>query len=150
MKRTIIALVLVLSGFFMQAQVIRNEGYQKELDELYTSGLFKGTLNSYYMVPTDDPSAMGALTVFHYLQGRIPGLMITTNWPYLTPTVRWRMGTPAYFLNEMRVDASVLSTMNINDVGLIKIFRPPFIGAVGGGGSGAIAVYTLKGDEEEQ
>ena len=58
------------------------------------------------------------------------------------------MGRPALFLDEVRVDASLLSSISINDVALIKVFRPPFFGALGGG-SGAIAVYTKEGDEEE-
>jgi len=150
MKKITTALILIFIGLSLHAQIIRNEGYQQQLDEQYASGLFKGTLNSYMIVPADDPSSLGSLTIFHYLQGRIPGLMITTNWPYNTPTVRWRMGTPAYFLDEMRVDASVLSMISINDIGLVKVFRPPFIGAIGGGAGGAIAVYTLRGDEEEE
>jgi hypothetical protein len=31
------------------------------------------------------------------------------------------------------------------DVAMIKIFRPPFFGAPGGGAGGAVAVYTKKG-----
>ncbi len=33
----------------------------------------------------------------------------------------------------------------MNDVALIKVFRPPFFGATGGGAGGAIAIYTKKG-----
>ena len=35
----------------------------------------------------------------------------------------------------------------MGDVAYVKVFMPPFIGAFGGG-SGAIAVYTKKGDEK--
>lgn len=33
----------------------------------------------------------------------------------------------------------------MQDVAMIKIFRPPFFGAMGGGAGGAVAVYTKKG-----
>ena len=33
----------------------------------------------------------------------------------------------------------------MNDVAMIKVFRPPFMGGFGGGGNGAIAVYYKKG-----
>ena len=39
----------------------------------------------------------------------------------------------------------MLQSMPMSNVALIKVFKPPFIGAMGGGGSGAIAVYTKKG-----
>ena len=37
--------------------------------------------------------------------------------------------------------------MNMSDVAYIKVFRPPFIGSIGGGANGAIAVYTRKGGD---
>ena len=43
------------------------------------------------------------------------------------------------------VDLSYLSSVNMDDVAYIKVFRPPFIGAVGGGAGGAIAIYSRKG-----
>jgi len=36
----------------------------------------------------------------------------------------------------------------MNDVAMIKIFRPPFFGGAGGGAGGAIAVYTKKGGSD--
>jgi hypothetical protein len=33
----------------------------------------------------------------------------------------------------------------MTDVAMIKVFRPPFMGAFGGGSGGAIAVYNKKG-----
>ena len=33
----------------------------------------------------------------------------------------------------------------MTDVAMIKVFRPPFLGAPGGGSGGAIAIYTKKG-----
>jgi len=38
-----------------------------------------------------------------------------------------------------------LQNVSMNDVAMIKVFRPPFFGAMGGGAGGAIAVYTKKG-----
>ena len=35
----------------------------------------------------------------------------------------------------------------MNDVAYIKVFRPPFIGAIGGGAGGAIAIYSRKGGD---
>ncbi|MBC7849672.1 MAG: hypothetical protein H7Y31_08045 [Chitinophagaceae bacterium] len=141
---TILLFVTVTS----QSQFVYNENQRRGLDELYASQLFKGG-NAYYVSPADDPTSQGSLTIFQYLQGRIPGLQINNSRMY-APFVQFRMSTPAFFLDEMRVDASVLATLNINDIGLVKVFRPPFMPAIGGGPGGAVAVYTLTGEDEEE
>ncbi len=47
------------------------------LDEKYTSGLFSGG-DAYQFDLLNDPSAVGAISIFNYLQGSVPGLQITT------------------------------------------------------------------------
>ena len=149
MKRKIIlSIFLVGIVFATQAQMVFNEEYKKNLDAQYTTGVFKGFNNAYMLVTETDPAALASFTVFQYLQGRVAGLIIDNSRAY-SPVVSWRMSTTSFFLNEMQVDASVLATVSMNDIGLIKVFRPPFIGARGNGPGGAIAVYTLLGDEEE-
>ena len=83
-------------------------------------------------------------SVFTYLQSKIPGLSI--NVAGASPELQWRGGTPLLFLDEVPSDADFLSSINMNDIAYIKVFRPPFYGA-GGGGSGAIAVYTRRGSD---
>jgi hypothetical protein len=65
------------------------------------------------------------------------------------PSLTWRGGTPSLFLNEMQTDAQQLSNIPMSDIAYVKVLRPPFMGAPGGGGSGAIAVYTRRGDERQ-
>jgi len=149
MKRKIIlSIFLVGIVFATQAQMVFNEEYKKNLDAQYTTGVFKGFNNAYMLVTETDPAALASFTVFQYLQGRVAGLIIDNSRAY-SPVVSWRMSATSFFLNEMQVDAAVLATVSMNDIGLIKVFRPPFIGARGNGPGGAIAVYTLLGDEEE-
>ena len=149
MKNKIILLILLVGAVFeTQAQIVFNDDYKKSLDAQYASGLFKGINNAYMLVPDSDPAALASFTVFQYLQGRIAGLTIDNSRMY-TPIVTWRMSATSFFLDEIPVDASILATINMNDIGLIKVFRPPFIGAIGNGPGGAIAVYTLQGDEDE-
>ncbi len=128
--------------------MVFNEEYKKSLDFQYTSGVFKGINNAYMLVPESDPAALASFTVFQYLQGRVAGLIIDNSRTY-SPIVSWRMSATSFFLAEIQVDASILATINMNDIGLIKVFRPPFVGARGNGPGGAIAVYTLVGDEDE-
>ena len=121
--------------------------YQQRLDDKYASGLFKSD-NAYTLVVMDDPAALSYFTVFQYLQGKIPGLLIYQPTPFATPFVSYRQGRPSLFLDEIRVDAQTLSTISLSDVAIIKVFRPPFSGYFGGA-NGTIAVYTKNGDEED-
>lgn len=146
MKNRILILLLFL-GFSagMHAQGFYPDGYIQTIDKKYTSGLFRGS-DAFWLLPLNDPFASGSITIFQYMQGRVPGLrFFQTN--SFTPDVVYRSARPAFFLNEIRVDAHLLASININDVALIKVFRPPFMGSYGGG-NGAIAVYTRQGDEE--
>src|SRR5690606_12432004 len=81
----------------------------------------------------------------NYLQGQVAGLQINTSGN--PPSISWRGGSPAIFLNEMQSSAEMISSISISDVAYIKVIRPPFIGAAGGGGNGAIAIYTRRGDD---
>lgn len=116
------------------------------MDSKYTSGLFSGG-DAYSFDMTDDPFAMSARDVFTFLQGRVPGLQITGAGGPDGPGLTWRGQSPTLFLNEMQVDASMLSGTPVADIAYVKVFRPPFFGAFGGGAGGAIAVYTKKGGE---
>jgi len=44
-----------------------------------------------------------------------------------------------------------LNFLSVNDIAMIKVIKGPFVGAIGNGGGGTIAIYTIKaGDEEEE
>lgn len=114
------------------------------LDEKYAKGLFSGG-DGYQFDLTTDVFAQSAPNIFTYLQGKVAGLMINTAGG--TPSLQWRGATPALFLDEMPVDADMLSSIPVSDVAYVKVFRPPFMGATGGGSGGAIAIYTRKGND---
>ena len=120
--------------------------YIQTLEKKYTTGLFSSD-NAHILVPMNDPAASSAINIFQYLQAKVPGLSIYGAQTY-SPAVSYRLGTPAFFLDEMRVDIRALLSVNVNDVALVKVFRPPFLGSIGGA-NGAIAVYTKEGDEGE-
>ncbi len=113
------------------------------VDQRYASGLFSGG-DGYNFDLTDD-KMIGALDIFTYLQGKVPGLQISNAGGQ--PTLSWRGATPDLFLNEMRSDVSMVQSMNVNDIAYIKVFRPPFFGSAGGGAGGAVAIYTKKGGD---
>jgi len=112
------------------------------LDEKYASGLFMG--DGYQFDLVNDPMALGAMNIFSYLQGKVAGLQVnTTSNP---PSLQWRGGSPQLYLDEIAADPDFVSSINVNDVAYIKVFRPPFMGGFNGA-NGAIAIYTRKGND---
>ncbi|MBE7173473.1 MAG: hypothetical protein INR73_23065 [Williamsia sp.] len=123
----------------------RTKSAEQKLDERYTSGLFRGG-DGYSFDLTSDVAAGGYISLFNYLQGKVPGLQISSSGP-TGATLSWRGGSPDLYLDEIRTDASAISSMSMSDIAYVKVMRPPFFGSAGGGGNGAIAVYTKKGGD---
>ena len=119
----------------------RQKSAKEKMDDEYTSGFFSGG-DGYTFNTDEDPFAKSAQSVLSYLQGKVAGLQISTTGD---GGATWRGSATSFFLNEMTTDVSQLQSINMNDVAMIKVFRPPFFGAAGGGAGGAIAVYTKKG-----
>ncbi len=115
----------------------------QELEDKYANGLFKGG-DGYSFDLTENPVS-GGYDIFSYLQGKVAGLQISGIGS--NATLSWRGSATSLFLNEIPGDASMLSSVNINDIAYIKVIRPPFMGSFGGGAGGAIAVYTKKGND---
>ncbi|HKO78852.1 MAG TPA: hypothetical protein VJU78_00585, partial [Chitinophagaceae bacterium] len=113
------------------------------LDEKYTHGLFAGG-DGYQFDLLNDPFASSALNIFTYLQGKVAGLQINASGA--TPSMTWRGGSPQLYLDETPTDASFISSLSVNDVAYIKVFRPPFMGGFNGA-NGAIAIYTRRGGD---
>ena len=114
------------------------------LDEKYATGFFSGG-DSYQFDLINDKFAQSSPDIFWYLQGRVAGLQIDENG--IVPRLRWRGASPELFLDEIRVRAEELRTIQIADIAYVKVFRPPFFGSFGSGEGGAIAIYTRKGED---
>ncbi|MFX5756498.1 hypothetical protein ABTE27_21365, partial [Acinetobacter baumannii] len=69
------------------------------------------------------------LDIFSYLQGKVPGLLISGTGAQAS--LSWRGGTPSLFLDEMPTDVTMISGIPVQQVAYIKVFRPPFFGAIG-------------------
>jgi hypothetical protein len=130
----------------LQEVIVRSRVKSKEqvVDEKYTSGLFAGG-DAQTFDFLDDPASRSAIDVLSYLQGKVAGLQINGTGNSMTLT--WRGSTPDLFLNEIKSSVDLVQTVNVNDIAMVKVFRPPFFGSMGGGSGGAIAIYTKKGTE---
>jgi hypothetical protein len=116
------------------------------MDEKYTSGLFSGG-DAYQFDLVNDPFAASSFSIFNYLQGKVAGLQINTS--SNPPSLQWRGGSPAIYLDEMASSADMISGIPVSDIAYIKVIRPPFMGGSGGGSNGAIAIYTRRGSDQK-
>ena len=131
----------------LQEVIVKTKARSKidELDKKYASGLFSGG-DAVTFDFVNDPQSSSFPNIFTYLQGRVAGLQITNNGSNVS--LLWRGSATTTFLNEMQVEANTLSTISVADIAYVKVFRPPFFGAFGGGSGGAIAIYTRKGGDQ--
>jgi hypothetical protein len=120
---------------------------KEKLNNEYCTGLFKTQDGTIIDLVNENESAKGYFNILEWLQGRVAGLQIYYT-RYGTPVPFIRNTRGSIFVDEIPVDAGYLNDLPVADIAMIKIIKQPFAGAVGNGGGGVIAIYTLKGDDE--
>ena len=118
------------------------------LNHLYASDIF---FNSDQTLAMD--SNMVYYDMFQYLTRKVPGISIAdTDLGKLVTFTRYDglgafsdngVSGVQFFLNEVPVSVDIISTLNPNDVGLVKIYKG-VTGIALGADRGAIAIYTNK------
>ena len=142
-------LAVISISVFSQTRISNQKSREEILNETYCTGLFT-TLHADYFDFLDDRvsnSAMGYMNVLDWLQGRVAGLQIyTAKYNSRIPFIRnQRAGV---FIDEIPVDYNFLSMLPVTDIAMIKVIKGPFSHPWGGSG-GTIAIYTIRGDDEE-
>jgi hypothetical protein len=149
MKKISILSISIFISLFINAQAYKGNtpaiSPEEKLNELYCSGLFKSTDGTILDVASNT-SVKGYLNILDWLQGRVAGLQVyTSRMGVSIPVIRGSV--PGIYVDEMPVPMSYLQMLNINDIAIVKVIKTPFYGGFNGGG-GAIAIYTLGGEEE--
>lgn len=125
----------------------RPQTQEQRLNDLYCTGLFHTTDGTILDV-ANSPGAQGYLNILDWLPGRVAGLQVySSRTGVRIPMIRG--GVPGVYLDEMPISLSFLSSLNVNDIAIIKVIKTPFYGGFNGGG-GAIAIYTLGAEEDEE
>ena len=123
------------------------KSYKEILNEKYSTGLFKSADGTIIDIAAENVQPY--FNILDWLDGRIAGLQVyNTRGGVRIPVIRGSIAT--IFLDEIRLDPSYLNILSVNDIAMIKVIKGPFAGAVGNGGGGVIAIYTLKGEDEEE
>ena len=120
---------------------------EQKLNELYCTGLFKTTDGTILDVESN-VSAKSYLNILDWLPGRVAGLqVIQSRTGVSVPLIRGNV--PGVYVDEVPVSLNYLQLLNVNDIAIVKIIKTPFYGGFNGGG-GAIAIYTIGSEEEEE
>lgn len=122
----------------------RKKDKTKELNQKLSSPLFRSMNENVFDFVNDNNSAQGFTNILQWLQGRVAGLTLESNMGSYIPKLRG--STINIYLDEMRIDASQVSSIPISDIALVKIIKDYFAGG-SGGGNGAIAIYTRRGGD---
>ncbi len=151
MKKISVLVTSIFLSLIINAQVYKgntnNISPEEKLNELYCSGFFKTTDGSILEVASN-LSVKGYLNILDWLQGRVAGLQVyTSRMGVSIPVIRGSV--PGIYVDEMPVPMSYLEMLNVNDIAIVKVIKTPFYGGFNGGG-GAIAIYTLGGEKEEE
>jgi len=120
----------------------------EKLNDEYCTGLFKSYDGVIFDLTSENESALSYLNILNWLNGRVSGLQIYYTRD-LTPVPFIRNTRASIFVDEVPVDPTFLNHLSVADIAMIKIIKGPFVGAVGNGGGGTIAIYTNRGDDDE-
>ena len=148
MKKILLIAALFTTSLTVMAQIrLSNPKSSKEiLNDRYASSLFKNAEGTIFDIQNEHVQSY--FNILDWLQGRVAGLQIYISRSGIrVPVIRGSVAT--IFVDEMRMDASFLNSLSVNDIGMIKVIKGPFVGAIGNGGGGTIAIYTIRADEDE-
>jgi len=149
MKKIIMLTASSVLALSLLAQQYRGNNHispAEKLNDEYCTGLFKSYDGVIFDLTSENQSALSYLNVLNWLNGRVSGLQIYYTRD-LTPVPFIRNTRASIFVDEVPVDPTFLNNLSVADIAMIKIIKGPFVGAVGNGGGGTIAIYTNRGDD---
>jgi hypothetical protein len=123
-----------------------------EVNDKYTSGVFRspGKVN---IDNINEPANDKSLNVVDYIKNSIQQIAINggrfvnrKNFSLISGQ-NWTVGV---FLNESPTELSLLRTLRVQDIALIKFYEAGFVGVGSGSPGGAVAVYTKEKLREDE
>jgi len=134
---------------------------KEQVNKRYASGLFRNAPGTKTLDFINEPPQSGALNIFEYLKGKIPGMRVDYDYArkrYFIESSRSVSTRDALeggngivdgkiFLNEIEIDADMLAMLSLNQIALIKFFPGGTVQFPGVGISCVLAVYTKQGED---
>lgn len=143
------ALDIDTTGQVMQEVIIESKVKPTtQVEKRYTRGLFTTSARTSIDFINNKPTYLGG-NIFDYLKGRYSYLQVMGTYPNYSLVFRGMrsLGTGAFitaavFLDEMPVNVSTLLTVPMMDIALVRIYGPGVVSS-----SGAVAIYTKRGQD---
>ena len=120
------------------------------LDDEYASGMFRGD-GLKFDVQNDPKINSGNDDIFHFLEGKVPGIRFIYDKFGNAYKAIWRLDTVDVYLDEIYVDPSNMPLISIKNIAYIKVLPPGSSagfsnpGHVGGSSGGTISLYSKNG-----
>lgn len=146
-----LCVVLIVGCLFQVASAQEYKANSKRsveetLNESFCTGLFRSADGTILDVAAN-ASASTYSHILDWVQGRVAGLQVQTTWTGTRiPIIRGAV--PGIYVDEIPVAASYLNSLSVQDIAMVKVIKMPFYGGFNSGG-GAVAIYTVRGSEEE-
>lgn len=123
-----------------------------EVNDKYTTGVFRspGKIN---IDNINEPANDKSLNVVDYIRNSIQqiaidgGRLVNRRNFSINSGKNWTVGV---FLNESPTELSLLRTLRVQDIALVKFFDAGFVGVGSGSPGGAVAVYTKEKLREDE
>lgn len=114
----------------------------KDLNDKLSGPLFKSMNENIFDFVNDNNSAQGYTNILQWLQGRVAGLTVEFSMGNYIPKLRGSKVN--IYLDEMMVDPSLISSISVSDIAMVKVIKDYFAGGFAGA-NGAVAIYTKRG-----
>lgn len=153
-------------GLLLQEVIVKAKKLtpEQEVNQRYTSGLFSTMGVARTIDLENNPDASGAMNVFEYLKGKMPGLRIGryNNGKYYIESPRSYSSLDVLqggnglvdgliYVNEIETGSEVAANYSMNQIALIKFFPPGAMMAMPGVGiSCVLAIYTRNGSGKNE
>ncbi|RXM50569.1 MULTISPECIES: hypothetical protein [unclassified Chryseobacterium] len=112
---------------------------KEELDKQLSTGMFSSMNSTIFDFVNEDQNANTSINILDWLQGRAAGLTFQKNNSGVNvPYIRGQQAK--LYLDEILTDATMISTLPINNIAMVKILKGA--GLVGD----AVAIYTMRGN----
>ncbi len=132
---------------YQEMETVRVEAKKKtetqKLNEELSSTLFSPGNEIIFDFLNEEHGTQAYSNIFEFLEGRVPGLNFSMTDGVRIPIMR--DGQVGVFIDEIQSDYDMIQSLPMNQIAMVKIIRGYFLGGMsGGGGAGAIAVYTTR------
>ena len=127
--------------------IAQSKSNKEKLNEQLSSGMFRSMNENVFDLVNENQDAMSYTNILQWLQGRVAGLQIQMQGGDYIPIIRG--SRVELYLDEMRVDPGMISSLPVSNIAMVKVIKGGFVGGIGGGGGGgAVAIYTRRGDTQ--